>query len=139
MGDETQQQDQGEKKGLEAESDKLKGTWLLVEGMVAGKTVRPPKGDVSTYTFTKDNKLTVKTTGKPESQGTFKIDPAKTPMEIDFIHEAAMGRRKVDQGIYKIDGDNLTIAMEPSRPGANRPTTLDSKTAIIMTFKRQKP
>jgi uncharacterized protein (TIGR03067 family) len=122
------------------ESEKVQGSWLLVEASVAGKTVRPPKGEVSIYTFTKDKKLTVRLTGEPDKQGTFKIDPGKTPKHIDLIFEAAEGKeREVGRGIYNIDGDNLTIAMNPDRRGVNRPSALASKTAIIMTLKRQKP
>lgn len=79
--------------------------------------------------------LVPKKPGSPEKdtiKGTFKLDPAKTPKEIDVTGSPeGKGAPTTLVGIYKFDGDALVVAIAVSvgsdapvaRPGEFKPVT----------------
>jgi uncharacterized protein (TIGR03067 family) len=70
----------------------------------------------------KDDTYTVHRFRKKAGSGKFKLDATKTPRQIDFFPDAPKGL--VLEGIYKIDGDKLTICYAPK---GKRPTEFASK------------
>jgi hypothetical protein len=48
--------------------------------------------------------------------GRFTIDPAANPCHFDVILEGEGGSFHVIPGIYRLDGDNLTICLGNQRP-----------------------
>jgi len=111
------------------------GEWVG-EKMVAGGKDRPaPKGEV-TFTFSADGKMTIKEREKAEEAG-YKIDAKKEPPEID-ITPPEREKAGTFAGIYKIDGDTLTICFSI---GGARPTAFASPEGtmtMLMTLKRAK-
>jgi uncharacterized protein (TIGR03067 family) len=100
-----------------------------------------PQGGIR-FTFTADGKLTVHEPGggKGGEAGSYKIDPKATPAEIDLIPSTA-GNEPTILGIYKLDGDTLTLCFHQGGRGSERPKTFESPAgakAIVMTFKRAK-
>ena len=77
----------------------------------------PPPG--SSISFTKEGKCFVKEGGDtmPESMS-FTFDPKKDPAEIDISEPRAGMGEKAIKGIYKIDGDTLTICLHTYRKNA---------------------
>jgi uncharacterized protein (TIGR03067 family) len=121
----------------QTEEEKLHGTWNYTSFEFMGKSLAVPEGKA--FTFSKGGKVVLKSKGKPEQVGSFKIDVSKNPKQIDLINPEEKNKDKmVTQGIYRIEGDTLTMAFFLNTPG-ERPTAFDSTKAGIMTLKRQKP
>jgi uncharacterized protein (TIGR03067 family) len=77
------------------------------------------------------------TTGKDETV-TYKLDTTKTPHEIDMT-ETKDGKAETSYGIYKLEGDILTVCVVASNNPADRPKEFkispDGKT-VILTLKK---
>jgi uncharacterized protein (TIGR03067 family) len=73
-------------------------------------------------------------------EGTMKLDPTKKPATIDLAITSGNDKGKSQVGIYKIDGDSITICL--ARPGeTDRPTEFKSTEEngnILVTIKRKK-
>jgi uncharacterized protein (TIGR03067 family) len=112
------------------------GTWVPESGTVGGKADRPPPG--TTFEFTADGTLLIAAEVNPKPEVTsYTTDPKKEPAEIDVVGPGGKKEPPI-LGIYKIDGDTLTLAM--SKDGT-RPTKFESPAGsrvMVMTMKRAK-
>jgi uncharacterized protein (TIGR03067 family) len=99
-----------------------------------GKVIPDPGDDPVIFVFFKGGKTTLKNRGKPEIEGTWKVNPNKTPKEIDLL---AAGN-DVRKGLYQLDGDTLKVAVTIAKK-EERPTAFDSQGVAVMILKRQKP
>lgn len=123
------------KKDLES----LKGTWVLVSATIDGKkapadAVRQTRitFDGNRFAFPDDAELGT------SKKGTIKIDPSKTPKEMDATDDGE--GKKTSLGIYEIKGDDYRVCFAP--PGKKRPTALASEPGsgiILQVWKRAKP
>jgi uncharacterized protein (TIGR03067 family) len=120
---------------------KLRGTWITVSQISDGKVILDektpaPSGPVVQLVYD-GNQWTVKSGDKTFAKGTFKIDAAKSPKEIDVMND----RGKVTlQGIYEVKDDTYRYCVVPA--GKARPTEFTSKPGsghILMVCKREKP
>jgi uncharacterized protein (TIGR03067 family) len=118
---------QDDKKG---DKDKLQGEWTLV------KLERP--GEKKSGAIIKNSKLVVKgeewlaTFNGKEVKWTVKLDAAKSPKEIDFTQDGTTFRTL---GIYKLDGDTLTVCRAANRAGnpsggGERPKELKARDGV---------
>ena len=122
--------------GGDAKADlkKFEGTWSVVSAKKGGKDApEDEKIQDVRLTFAGD-KLTIKH-GERTMEGTFKIDPAKKPAQIDITM-----MDKGVEGIYRFTkGGMLQLCF--NEPGGGRPTEFkspeDSKT-MILVLKRAK-
>jgi uncharacterized protein (TIGR03067 family) len=117
------------------ELEKFQGTWQYTSVVSAGKKAPLDKGTV-TITF-KGDKFVVKAGDKVVASGTQKLDPTKTPKQVDAIPDAGKGQTTV--GIYEIDGDMLKFCFDLK--GKKRPTTFEApagSTYFLATAKRIK-
>jgi uncharacterized protein (TIGR03067 family) len=76
-----------------------------------------------------------------EYQATITVDPRKSPKTMDNRHESGADKGKKQYGIYRLEGDKLTVCM--TRPGAaatDRPKDFNSKgsTGVVFVFERIK-
>jgi uncharacterized protein (TIGR03067 family) len=118
--------------------DTLVGVWAG-ESAVRGGMVRPvPEGGI-TLTFTAEGKFLVKEgTNEEREISTYKADAKKNPAEIDLTPPP--GKDKPILGIYKLDGDTLTLCISDD-DGGGRPTKFESpdgSRVMLMTLKRAK-
>jgi uncharacterized protein (TIGR03067 family) len=116
------------------------GEWAGEKAVAAGMNLPIPEGGI-TFTFDADGTLTVRegNKGKPDT-GSYKVDPKKDPAEIDLTPPADK-KEAVLQGIYKLDGNTLTLCFRRGAPGAGRPKNFDfpaGSDVIVMTLKRAK-
>ena len=116
-----------------ADLKKLEGEWQLTSLRRGGRESKLPAGIDFTMTITRD-KLTTKTNVRGKTRevvNTFKLGARKSPRHIDRTSQAT---RLTTHGIYKLEKDELTMAVNR---GADRPK--DFTTAMsVMVFKRKK-
>jgi uncharacterized protein (TIGR03067 family) len=107
-------------KGAAKELAKLQGTWNVVAVEVDGQRL-PAETTKGWKLVIKDNKYTFEA-GKASTEGTYRLDPAKTPKAIDATRTNGPDKGKTLLGIYQLDGDRLLMCF--AEPGQkNRPAS----------------
>ena len=118
----------------------LQGAWTATKAERDGKSAEDVIGHRLTFSgerFRIRNK-----DGKDVYAGAFHLRPAMKPPAIDFNHTLGALKAKQWKGIYRLDGDTLTIcdnAIDMKKP---RPTAFEAKAGsgdIVITFERAKP
>jgi uncharacterized protein (TIGR03067 family) len=100
---------------------KLQGTWKRASVEVDGK--KPPPQVLEFVTLTVEgDRYTLEQAGQKRT-GTLKLDPTKTPKQIDFVETAGPDKGKTFVGIYEIDGDTWRYCLPAS--GKVRPREFD--------------
>jgi uncharacterized protein (TIGR03067 family) len=115
----------------------LLGEWVGEKAETGGMPLPVPAGGM-TMDFQPDGKLMIKDSGKPPEEAGYTADSKKDPHEIDLMPPAAGGKTMTMLGIYKVDGDTLTLCLAAT---GTRPTKFESaagQPTILMTFKRAK-
>lgn len=119
-------------------AESIVGLWELERAEGGTGNVPTRKGPLR-YRFDKDGNWVV-LEGERELVGAraVKIDPAAKPATLDFSVSAGSPEQVL--GIYKIEGDKLTICK--AFPGKDRPSKFevrDGSQDYLMVFKRVKP
>ncbi len=128
-------------KASKAELEKVRGRWKYVRSETFGKEI-PIRGE--TVVVVDGDKWTLETaTAKGETvkvEWKFSIDPTQTPRAIDHVKKTEGQKDYVKKGIYKLDGDTLTVCFPMSFPGEEpKPRPKEFKTADggqLQVFKR---
>ena len=115
----------------------LVGKWKVEKAELGGKDA---------MAFAKDVKLELLAGGKykldllgQKDEGTFTVDPAKKPAEMDIKGVEGPNKGKTIKTIYKIDGDTVTICY--ALGGGDRPTKFETKEGtmqFLVVYKREK-
>jgi len=113
---------------------KLKGTWEPVSVESEGQKFPQEKLKGQRMTFEGD-KVSYTLGGDAAEQGTFTVDPAKNPPELDITPPDGSGRGQMKM-IYHLDGDTLKLAGH--KDDKQRPKSFEDKDAIVITLKRVK-
>ena len=120
--------------------DSIVGEWVVESIQSTGKVRPPPKGEMR-YVFALDGKLIV-TRGERKLGGDdrgYTFDAKKSPATIDLIADTTDQESPVTLGIFKIEGNQLTLLIPRGRD--SRPVTFEvgpDKPGTKYTMKRVK-
>jgi uncharacterized protein (TIGR03067 family) len=121
------------------DAETLKGNWKAVSLSQSGQAV--PAEIASHLKFTFDGKSYVNKMDEMVEEGSYAIDATKTPKTIDFDIKTGDDKGKKQLGIYKIEGDKLTIVV--AKPGGNeRPASFKAEAGAEVAevvLEREKP
>jgi uncharacterized protein (TIGR03067 family) len=117
---------------------KFQGNWKLISAEQDGK--RTPQGEVKKIKLTiQANKFILRKDSVVISEGTFTLDPARKPKEIDETITTGPNRGKIYLAIYEIDDAHHKICFAAA--GKKRPTAFSSKPGsghLLQVWKRDK-
>jgi RNA polymerase sigma factor (sigma-70 family) len=122
-----------DKKADAKDEEKILGTWDILSIEEGGQKMPAEALKGATLVMDADGKWVAKK-ADDEQSGTYELDPARKPKEIRITNT----RGQSLPGIYKLDGDRLTICVD--KAGA-RPTEFVSKEGTrvyLSVLKRQK-
>lgn len=101
----------------------FEGEWRMLSGVMNGKAM-----DESMVKWvrrvTEGNQTTVMAGPQTMLKVEFSCDASQSPMTIDYVNLAGSHKGKTQHGIYKFEGDVLTVCVAP--PGAPRPVQWES-------------
>lgn len=115
----------------------LDGGWTLVSLEVGGEKVDVAKQPVEERKIRATKDQLIATKGGKDDPLNYKLDPSKTPHEIDLTEALPGGKTKTMYGIYKLEGGTLTICAVESGSAADRPKEFKTEPkgkAMIMTL-----
>jgi uncharacterized protein (TIGR03067 family) len=127
------------KDAVKKEYDKFEGTWKMESFTVDGKPTPIETFAEFRMTLKGENFTTVTAEGK--TNGTYKVDPSKSPKTIDITFTGGPLDGLTMLGVYKLDGDTYTVCL-PAGGGKERAKELDSKPGsglVLEVLKRVKP
>lgn len=122
-----------------AELAKHQGVWRSVSFRREGKET----AEAVVRSITREvegDRVVWRRDGKSFSGSTIVLDPKADPKTIDVHADGGPGRDKVVRGLYKLEGDRLTLCTadpDQPRPAAFRAEPGDRWT--LMVFDREKP
>jgi uncharacterized protein (TIGR03067 family) len=114
----------------------LRDTWTAVSAERNGAPADDIKGHRLTLT---GDRFTIRSKGKLLYQGTFRIDPSKSPETIDFTNTRGEAKGKIWLGIYLLEGDNLKICDNADDVAKGRPAAFATEPGsglVLVMFRR---
>jgi uncharacterized protein (TIGR03067 family) len=90
------------------DQEAMQGTWKVSKAVINGQPAMDDLIKKIAVIIDKD-KLTMKLDGNVFGDGTFKLDPSKSPKQIDMTTQSGPDKGQVRLGIYEIDGNKLKI------------------------------
>jgi uncharacterized protein (TIGR03067 family) len=128
-------------KAVKKELKAMQGEWKLVAVEVNGEPIPKDKMLAISFVLEADGKSTVQTPdGKFQTQST--IDPTRKPKTIDIEYLGGRFKDKKQYGIYKLDGDRMTVVSTgPGGKPEDRPSGFKTKgtKAQMVVWERVKP
>jgi uncharacterized protein (TIGR03067 family) len=118
--------------------DKFQGTWTVVSVENSGQEM-PADAVKELRLVIKGNERMMKMGDEVRARSTFKLDPSKSPKEIDLTLQEGDMKGMTFKGIYEIDGDTQKVCLNIE--GGDRPKDFSSKEGsghLLQVFKREK-
>ena len=103
------------------DAEAIKGKWKAVSISMGGE----PLADelVKNFKLNFESKDYTNTIGDVVEEGSYSIDSTKSPKTIDFDIKKGPDQGKKQLGVYKLDGDKLTLVVSAAG-STDRPTSL---------------
>jgi len=119
---------------------KLQGAWSATKAEIDGKESSNVIGHKLSFA---SNRFEIRSQdNKSLYEGNVRTDPSAKPPAIDFEHTSGALAKKIWEGIYRLDGDTLTICDNAPNLNKPRPTTFEWKAGAgdeCVTFRRVEP
>ena len=128
---------QGAAERVQHEEEKLAGTWQVVSVEADGQAVPAKQFRGLTMTF-KAGKFTARQGQGEKQEGTYRVDPGKTPKQIDIRHTTGPLAGRDQLAIYSLAGNTLKVCSSGS--DKERPdgfATRGQEGRVLMTLRRQ--
>jgi uncharacterized protein (TIGR03067 family) len=131
-------------------SSGIEGTYTLTKMEMGGMDLLAMAGKAKGKTKEKEEDRTVKVTGDKiimmkngkEDPATYKLDSSKNPKEIELTDKnEAGGKEEKMYGIYKVEGDNLSICISDkaeTRPKDFKTSKDDKSMTMLMVLQKKK-
>ena len=117
--------------------DDLQGAWTCISATVNGKALPKETAAALRLTITQDRYKTEKP-GEVLFDSTYRVDPSRSPRQINMVGTEGDLKGKEAQGIYSIEKDTLRICY--TMPGGGRPERFESlpgSKAYLVVWKRE--
>ncbi len=118
------------------DSGAIQGAWTVVSAERDAK----PTTEVAGHRLTlSGDTFTIQHDGHTLYRGTYSVDGSRKPVSIDFLHTEASLKGKTWKGIYRLDGDRLSICDNAPDMAKPRPTQFSTKAGsgyICIVFRR---
>ena len=118
----------------------LEGNWIATKAERDGKAADAVVGHQLSFA---GNRFHIQSKdGKPLYAGTVRVNPSAKPAAIDLENTEGVVKGKAWKGIYRLDGDTLTICDNEPNLAERRPTVFEAKSGsgyVLITFRRAKP
>ena len=117
--------------------EKLAGTWQVVSVEADGQAVPAQQFRGLRMTF-KAGKFTAQKGQGDRQEGTYKLDPSKSPKQIDISRKDGPAAGRNQLAIYSLAGNTLKICSDNS--DKDRPdgfTTRGKEGRVLMTLRRE--
>jgi uncharacterized protein (TIGR03067 family) len=124
-------------KDAKAELQKFTGSWQGVSVVRDGKDV--PKADAEAIRLVVMGEKYTLSEGGETIEGTHKLDPTKTPKQIDAVRTKGPNKGETIRGVYQLSDDSFVVSF--AAPGKDRPTELKAAGGPglrVLAFKREK-
>jgi RNA polymerase sigma-70 factor (ECF subfamily) len=124
---------------VKKEMEKFQGTWKTVSVERDGEPVVPEEELKDLKLYITGDKRVLKVREAVRSQGTYKLDPTKSPKAIDITVSEGPLQGQTVYGIYEIDGDTQKICL--TLEGKERPKEFKSTPGsghLLQVFQREK-
>jgi uncharacterized protein (TIGR03067 family) len=122
------------------DAEAIKGKWVAVSIKQGGFSA--PDEVVKSFKFDFDGKNYTNTAaGGQSEEGGYTLDSTKSPKTIDFDIKTGNDKGKKQLGIYKLDGDKLTIVAS-SAGSTDRPKSIEPEAnsrELVIVLEREKP
>ena len=118
--------------GPRTDLDRMQGVWVVVDNRVSGIEMTPNKGATVQV---RRNRWTFidKHDSESRSHWDLQLNPSATPPQIDF--EGVEGSTS-SRGVYRLEGDTLTISYNYVHDRGGRPTAIDRERNGYVVVKR---
>ena len=97
------------------DQDKLQGTWRVVSIETGGSLVPAEVAATVRYIFNGDH-VRLMEGDQSAGEGLIRLDPEANPKEFDFTATAGPQAGTTVRGIYRVEGDTLTMCLGEERP-----------------------
>jgi uncharacterized protein (TIGR03067 family) len=111
--------------------EKLQGEWGMISGLADGQAV-PQDMLLSSSRVCTGSETTVMINGQLIMRAKFKLDPSKSPKNIDYEVLEGPAKGANMRGIYELEGDTVKFCFAP--PGGERPSRFESQLGEQRTF-----
>jgi uncharacterized protein (TIGR03067 family) len=116
--------------------DELQGKWTAVRAEQDGAEAADIVGHVLVFD---GDKFSIEEKGVTIYGGTFELDLSVSPATVDFKHTGYSSKGKTWRGVYRMNGDALTICDNAPNVQRSRPTSFDTQPdsgLVLVVFKR---
>jgi RNA polymerase sigma factor (sigma-70 family) len=122
-----------------AELKKFQGTWVPIS-VEKGGVKQEKQGDADELLTIDGENFSTSHGGHIEQKGTIKLDPSKSPSEIDLQIQDGKDAGKTGLGIYAWDGATLKLCLGDLESGT-RPADFTTRPdeRVLVVLKRQNP